>query len=60
VRGAALLLALVATVWAQPKPTYEVYAVKYATIPDFAVNQLVAGAETGRKLDTAPARRPGT
>jgi glyoxylase-like metal-dependent hydrolase (beta-lactamase superfamily II) len=32
---------------------YEVYAVRYATIPDFAVNQLVAGAEAGRKLDIA-------
>jgi glyoxylase-like metal-dependent hydrolase (beta-lactamase superfamily II) len=38
---------------AQTKPQYEVFAVKYATIPDFAVNQLVAGAEPGRKLDIA-------
>jgi glyoxylase-like metal-dependent hydrolase (beta-lactamase superfamily II) len=38
---------------AQPRPQYEVYAIRYATIPDFAVNQLVAGAEAGRKLDIA-------
>ncbi len=38
---------------AQPKPQYEIWAIRYATIPDFAVNQLVAGAEAGRKLDIA-------
>ncbi len=38
---------------AQTKPQYEVFAVRYAAIPDFAVNQLVAGAEAGRKLDIA-------
>ena len=38
---------------AQPKPQYEVLAIRYATIPDFAVNQLVAGAEAGRKLNIA-------
>jgi glyoxylase-like metal-dependent hydrolase (beta-lactamase superfamily II) len=38
---------------AQSKPQYEVYAVRYATVPDFAVSQLVAGAEAGRKLDIA-------
>ena len=27
---------------AQPKPQYEVYAIRYATIPDFAVSGLVA------------------
>ena len=48
---AALVLAGAAM--AQPKPQYEIYAVRYATIPDFAVNQLVAGAEAGRKLDIA-------
>jgi len=26
---------------AQPKPTYQVYAIRYATIPDFAASQLV-------------------
>jgi len=46
-------MALAACAFAQPKPQYEIYAVRYATIPDFAVNQLVAGAEAGRKLDIA-------
>jgi glyoxylase-like metal-dependent hydrolase (beta-lactamase superfamily II) len=35
------------------KPQYEVYAIRYATIPGFAVNQLVAGADPARKLDIA-------
>jgi glyoxylase-like metal-dependent hydrolase (beta-lactamase superfamily II) len=35
------------------QPNYEIYAVRYATIPDFAVNQLVAGADPARKLDIA-------
>src|ERR1044071_7564018 len=49
----ALPLLLAATALAQPKPQYEIYAIRYATIPDFAVNQLVAKAEPGRKLDIA-------
>jgi glyoxylase-like metal-dependent hydrolase (beta-lactamase superfamily II) len=48
-----LPVALATAALAQPKPQYEVYAIRYATIPDFAVNQLVAGAEAGRKLDIA-------
>jgi glyoxylase-like metal-dependent hydrolase (beta-lactamase superfamily II) len=38
---------------AQPKPQYEIYAIRYATIPEFQVSQLVAGADAGRKLDIA-------
>jgi glyoxylase-like metal-dependent hydrolase (beta-lactamase superfamily II) len=34
-------------------PTYEVYAVRYATMPGFPVAALVQGAERGRKLDIA-------
>ncbi len=34
-------------------PTYEVYAVRYATMPGFPVAALVAGAERSRKLDIA-------
>ncbi len=34
-----------------PKPTYEVYAISYAIIPDFSVAGLVAGADRSRKLD---------
>src|ERR1044071_2377131 len=49
----ALPLLLAATALAQPKPQYEIYAVRYATIPDFTVSQLVSGAEPGRKLDIA-------
>jgi glyoxylase-like metal-dependent hydrolase (beta-lactamase superfamily II) len=48
---ATALVALSAA--AQPKTQYEVYAIRYATIPDFAVNQLVAKAEPARKLDIA-------
>jgi glyoxylase-like metal-dependent hydrolase (beta-lactamase superfamily II) len=49
-----LLLALAtALAFAQPKPQYEVFAVKYATIPDFKVSGLVAGADKDRKLDIA-------
>ena len=35
------------------QPNYEIYAIRYATIPDFPVNQLVAGADPSRKLDIA-------
>jgi glyoxylase-like metal-dependent hydrolase (beta-lactamase superfamily II) len=52
-RRVLLLLMLAASLFAQPKPQYEVYAVRYATIPDFAVSGLVAYAEPGRKLDIA-------
>jgi len=38
---------------AQLKPQYEVYAIRYATIPDFSVAGLVAGADRSRKLDIA-------
>jgi glyoxylase-like metal-dependent hydrolase (beta-lactamase superfamily II) len=37
----------------QAQTEYEVYAVRYATIPEFAVSGLVAGAEASRKLDIA-------
>ena len=47
-------LAVIAGVlMAQPKPSYEVYAIRYATIPDFAVSGLVAGADPARKMDIA-------
>ncbi len=32
-------------------PTYEIYAISYAVIPDFPVASLVAGADGSRKLD---------
>lgn len=49
-----LLLALLLPAFAlqkAPKPTYEVYAISYAVIPDFSVADLVAGADRSRKLD---------
>jgi glyoxylase-like metal-dependent hydrolase (beta-lactamase superfamily II) len=38
---------------AQSKPKYEIYVVRYATIPDFPVAELVASAAPARKLDIA-------
>src|SRR5689334_3798200 len=49
----ALSLAAVLPACAQEKPKYEVYALRYATIPDFPVSGLVAGADKTRKLDIA-------
>lgn len=37
----------------EKKPEYEIYAVRYATIPDFPVAQLVKGADPARKQDIA-------
>ena len=34
-------------------PLYEVYAIRYASIPDFPVNALIAGADPQRKLSIA-------
>ena len=34
-----------------PRPAYEVYAVRYATSPGFAVSSLVAGADPARTID---------
>jgi glyoxylase-like metal-dependent hydrolase (beta-lactamase superfamily II) len=52
----ALLLAgglCVVPLHAQPKAEYEIYAIRYATLPDFSVAGLVAGADRARKLDIA-------
>jgi len=51
---AILLLMLLSQVFGQQRtstPTYEVYAISYAVIPDFPVAGLVAGADRTRKLD---------
>jgi glyoxylase-like metal-dependent hydrolase (beta-lactamase superfamily II) len=53
VKLAAVAIALMACLTAQSKPQYEVYAIRYATIPDFSVASLVAGADRARKLDIA-------
>lgn len=51
----ALVLSLVTAfpALAQNKPQYEIYALRYATLPDFPVAGLVAGADKARKLDIA-------
>ncbi len=48
-----LVLAAAVTAAAQSKPNYQVYAIRYATLPGFPVSGLVAGAEPARKLDIA-------
>ena len=52
-RTAVLLVLILSPLSAQPKPAYEVFAIRYATIPDFPVASLVAGADRERKLDIA-------
>jgi hypothetical protein len=43
--AALAFTALTSTLQAQPKPAYEIYAIRYATLKDFAVSGLVAGAD---------------
>ncbi len=50
---AVLLLASTAFAQSDKKPQYEVYAVRYASIPDFRVAQLVKGADPARRSDIA-------
>jgi glyoxylase-like metal-dependent hydrolase (beta-lactamase superfamily II) len=52
-RVVALLVAAQLALHAQPKPQYEIYAVRYATVPNFGVNGLIEGADPARKLDIA-------
>lgn len=49
----ALSLVVTLPLFAQEKPKYEIYALRYATVPDFPVSGLVAGADKNRKLDIA-------
>lgn len=55
VLGVLLCLGLSFALQAQTEktPQYEVFAIRYATIPDFRVAQLVKGADPDRKLDIA-------
>src|SRR5579872_934934 len=46
-----LLIALAGFVAAQTN--YEIYAIRYATLKDFSVAGLVAGADKSRKMDIA-------
>jgi glyoxylase-like metal-dependent hydrolase (beta-lactamase superfamily II) len=47
----ALLCA--STMRAQAAPVWEVFAIRYATVPQFRVSGLIAGADTARRLDIA-------
>ncbi|HUQ83294.1 MAG TPA: N-acyl homoserine lactonase family protein [Gemmatimonadaceae bacterium] len=51
--GFAILVAGTAVAPRQPSPTYEVYAVRYGTVPNFQVRGLIAGADTSRRMDIA-------
>jgi hypothetical protein len=53
VLAAAISLGVATTGNIEAQPTYEVYAIRYATLPQFSVSGLVAGAEPGRRLDIA-------
>ena len=48
-----LLLLSALSAWGQSKPQYEIYAIRYATLPGFPVAELVQGADPARKLDIA-------
>jgi glyoxylase-like metal-dependent hydrolase (beta-lactamase superfamily II) len=52
-RSPLLLAALCGSAAAQPQTEFEVFAIRYATLPQFRVSGLVAGADTGRRLDIA-------
>lgn len=51
--GAILLMAATAAVAAPRGATWEAYALRYATVRDFPVRYLVAGADTTRNTDIA-------
>jgi glyoxylase-like metal-dependent hydrolase (beta-lactamase superfamily II) len=53
--GILLYLSTLAIAGAQTekKPQYEIFAIRYATIPDFPVAALIKGADPARKLDIA-------
>ena len=48
-----LVASLASGASAQATPDYEVYAVRYATLPKFRVSGLIANADTSRRLDIA-------
>ncbi len=47
------LLLATAAAFAQSTPQYEIYALRYATVPNFPVSELVQGADPTHKLDIA-------
>lgn len=50
---AILIWATTLSAQQSPKPVYEVYAIRYAVLPNFPVASLVKGADPARKLDIA-------
>ncbi|MEP6491552.1 MAG: N-acyl homoserine lactonase family protein [bacterium] len=48
-----MALGVVAATRQHAPPDYEVYAVRYASVPSFKVSGLIAGADTSRRLDIA-------
>jgi glyoxylase-like metal-dependent hydrolase (beta-lactamase superfamily II) len=52
-RIVAALLALLAVSSTADADKYEIYAVRYATLADFRVSSLIAGADPARRLDIA-------
>src|SRR4249919_2395396 len=51
--AALLSLGMVSPSRRPAPPAYEVYAIRYATLPAFRVSGLIAGADTSRRLDIA-------
>jgi glyoxylase-like metal-dependent hydrolase (beta-lactamase superfamily II) len=57
--GVSLILSILASAAAltfahrPAPPVYDVYAVRYATVPGFRVSGLIAGADTSRRMDLA-------
>ena len=47
------LISLVASIAAAQEPRYDVYAIRYASIPGFPVADLVKGADASRTIDIA-------
>jgi glyoxylase-like metal-dependent hydrolase (beta-lactamase superfamily II) len=50
---AFFVLAAAGIVAQQPPPTYDVYAIRYATLKNFPVAGLIAGADRARRMDIA-------
>ena len=50
---AALVLLFATSAFAQRKPVYDVYAIRYAITPDYPISDLVYGADPNRKADIA-------
>lgn len=49
----ALFFACATTHASAQRPTYEAYAIRYGTLPQFKVNGLVEGADSSRRMDIA-------